>query len=60
MTNLGPDVTDFYLEQLQGDSYLRDGKLVPLTTRQETIEVRGAAPVTITVRSTGTGRCSPT
>ncbi len=55
MTNLGPDVTDFYLEQLQGNSYLRDGKLVPLTTRQETIEVRGGAPVTITVRSTGNG-----
>jgi penicillin amidase len=55
MTNLGPDVTDFYLEQLQGDSYLRDGKLVPLTTRQETIAVKGAAPVTITVRSTASG-----
>ena len=24
MTNLGPDVTDFYLEQVSGDSYLRD------------------------------------
>jgi penicillin amidase len=55
MTNLGPDVTDFYLEQLRGDGYLRDGKVVPLTTRQETIQVKGAAPVTITVRSTGNG-----
>ena len=25
MTNLGPDVTDFYLEQVSGDGYLRDG-----------------------------------
>ncbi len=55
MTNLGPDVTDFYLEQVQGDSYLRDGKLVPLTTRQETIAVRGSDPVTFTVRSTQAG-----
>ena len=55
MTNLGPDVTDFYLEQLQGDGALRDGKVVPLTTRQETIQVKGAAPVTITVRSTANG-----
>ncbi len=51
-TNLGPDVTDFYLEQVQGNSYLRDGKYLPLTTRTETIKVAGAAPVTITVRST--------
>ena len=55
ITNLGPDVTDFYLEQLQGDSYLRDGRMAPLTTRQETIQVKGAAPVTITVRSTENG-----
>jgi penicillin amidase len=55
ITNLAPDVTDFYLEQLQGDSYLRDDKLVPLTTRQETIEVKGAASVPLTVRSTENG-----
>jgi penicillin amidase len=55
ITNLAPDVTDFYLEQLQGDSYLRDGRLVPLSTRQETIQVKGVAPVTITIRSTGNG-----
>ena len=55
MTNLGPDVTDFYLEQVQGDQYLRDGKLVPLATRQETIVVKGAAPVPLTIRSTASG-----
>jgi len=56
MTNLGPDVTDFYLERVtpQGD-YLRDGATVPLQTRQETIKVAGGDPVTITVRSTGHG-----
>ena len=47
ITNLAPDVTDFYLEQLQGDRYLRDGRLLPLRTRQETINVKGSAPVTI-------------
>ena len=56
MTNLGPDVTDFYLEQLTPDGgYLRDGKTVPLETRQETIQVAGSAPVTITVRTTNNG-----
>jgi penicillin amidase len=52
MTNLGPDVTDFYLEKLQGNQYLRDGRYVPLQTRQETIAVAGSTPATITVRST--------
>jgi penicillin amidase len=57
MTNLGPDVTDFYLEELSSDGrgYLRDGKFLPLTTRQETIGVAGGPPVTITVRSTVDG-----
>jgi penicillin amidase len=55
MTNLGPDVTDFYLEKLDGDRYLRDGAYLPLQTRQETIRVAGSAPVTITVRSTADG-----
>jgi penicillin amidase len=55
MTNLGPDVTDFYLEKLTGGGYLRDGKVLPLTTRQEVIRVGGGSPVTITVRSTVDG-----
>ena len=52
MTNLRPDVTDFYLEQVSGDTYLRDGQRVPLEKRQETLKVAGGADVTITVRST--------
>jgi penicillin G amidase len=55
MSNLAPDVTDFYLEKLTGGGYLRDGKVVPLATRQETIGVAGSSPVTITVRSTAAG-----
>ncbi|GAA2028200.1 penicillin acylase family protein [Agromyces tropicus] len=54
-TNLAPDVADLYLERVTGDSYELDGTMVPLTTREEVIEVAGGEPVTITVRSTGRG-----
>ena len=55
-SNLGPDVLDLYLEEIEGRSYLYDGELVPLTTRQESIEVFGRdEPVTFTVRSTRHG-----
>jgi penicillin amidase len=52
MTNLAPDVSDFYLEQVQGETTLRDGSWVPMDVRQETIKVAGGADKTITVRST--------
>jgi penicillin amidase len=52
-TNLGPDVSDFFLEQVRGKTYLRDGKQVPLTMRTETIKIgAGGGEPTITVRST--------
>lgn len=51
-TNLGPDVSDLYLEDVQGDAYRRGTEMVPLETRTETIAVAGGDPVTITVRST--------
>lgn len=56
-TNLGPDVTDFYLELVDDDSgrYTRDGKQVPLTTRREVIKVAGGDDVELTVRSTTHG-----
>ncbi|NUO34059.1 MAG: penicillin acylase family protein, partial [Dermatophilaceae bacterium] len=52
MTNLGPDVSDFFLEQVTGSSYLRDGDNTPLVQRKEVIKVAGGADVPITVRST--------
>jgi penicillin amidase len=52
ITNLGPDVTDFFLEAVADDTYLRDGVQVPLEQRTEVIAVAGAEPVEITVRST--------
>jgi penicillin amidase len=52
ITNLGPDVTDFYLEKVDGDAAERDGRLEPMTVRKETIRVGGGDPVELTVRST--------
>ena len=54
-TNLGPDVTDLYLERVRGDSWLQNGQPHPLIERQETIKVRGEDDVTITVRATSHG-----
>jgi penicillin amidase len=54
-TNLDPDVSDLYLEKVQGESYLVDGVTRTLITRQETIKVAGGDPVTISVRSTNNG-----
>jgi penicillin G amidase len=54
-TNLPADVTDLYLERIEGERYRYDGRLYPLETRQEVIDVAGAAPVTVTVRSTRHG-----
>ena len=51
-TNLTTDVTDLYLEKIEGDQYWRDGALVPLETRTETIKVAGGDDVTLTIRST--------
>ena len=54
-TNLGPDVTDLYLEKVVGDRWRHDGRLRPLSMRREVIEVRGEQPVDFTVRSTAHG-----
>ncbi|WP_460815128.1 penicillin acylase family protein [Nocardioides korecus] len=54
-TNLNPDVTDLYLEKITGQSYLYDGKQVPLEERDEVIRVAGSGSRLITVRSTRHG-----
>ena len=52
-TNLGPDVTDLFLEETEGDDrYVRDGESEPMDVRTETIEVRGADDVELRVRET--------
>jgi penicillin amidase len=54
-TNLGHDVTDLYLERVDGDRYQLDGEWRPLTVREETIRVAGGDDVTIRVRQTHRG-----
>lgn len=51
-TNLTTDVTDLYLEKIQGDEYWRDGELVPLETRTETLKVAGGEDEELVIRST--------
>lgn len=55
MTNLGADVTDLYLEKVTAGGYQYDGKVLPFTTRKETIKVAGGQDKTITVRETNNG-----
>jgi penicillin amidase len=54
-TNLDPDVTDLYLEKVDGDRVFDGAAWQPLTTRQEVLKVAGGEPVTITVRSSKHG-----
>lgn len=54
-TNLTTDVTDLYIEVLDGDSYWYDGQLVPLEERTETFKVAGGDDVELVVRSTANG-----
>jgi penicillin amidase len=52
-TNLGPDVTDLFLEQTVGDDrYVRDGDSEPMQVRTETIKVQGEDDVELRVRET--------
>lgn len=51
-TNLGPDVTDLYVERIRDGRSRRGRDYVPLTTRTETFEVAGGEDVEIEVRST--------
>jgi penicillin amidase len=59
VTNVGADDTDLYLETLDPaghpGQYEYGGQWLPITTRTETIQVRGGPPVTITVRATRHG-----
>ncbi len=55
ITNLGADVTDFFVERTQDDTYQIDGTWNEMTTRTEVIKVAGADDVTLEVRSTGHG-----
>jgi penicillin amidase len=55
VTTMYADVTDLYLEKVTGNTYLYDGKQVPLVKRRETFKVAGGKTQHITVRSTRDG-----
>ncbi len=50
-TNLGPDVSDLYLEAVDGDRYLRGRHYRTFEERTETIKIAGEDPYVFTVRS---------
>jgi penicillin amidase len=52
MTSTESDLMDLFVEKEQGGDYLRPDGPVPFETRDEVIQVRDAAPVTLKVRST--------
>ncbi|WP_227464221.1 penicillin acylase family protein [Nocardioides lijunqiniae] len=54
-TNLGPDVTDLFVERVRGDTWRYDGRRRPLKVRTETVEVAGGDDVELTVRETDHG-----
>lgn len=55
VTNLGPDVTDMVLEQIDATGYFVDGKHKPFTILEDVIKVAGGDDVPITIRSTEHG-----
>ncbi len=55
LTTLYADHTDFVLEKVDGGTYERDGRSLPLLEREEVVEVAGGEPVTVTVRETDAG-----
>ncbi len=57
-TNVGPDVQDLYIEKINPqdpNQYEVNGEWVDMDVRTETIDVAGADPVEVTVRSTRHG-----
>lgn len=50
LTNLGADVTDFFLERVDEGTTRRDGAESPITERVEVIHVNGGDDVELTVR----------
>jgi penicillin amidase len=54
-TNLGPDVSDLYLEKIDGDRWLYDGRYRRLSLRTETIKVHGGKDFHLQIRETKHG-----
>ncbi len=54
-TNLGPDVTDLFLERVEGEEYRYGRRLLPLEIRRETITVRDGEDFELVIRETHHG-----
>ncbi|WP_285105909.1 penicillin acylase family protein [Promicromonospora sp. MEB111] len=53
LTNMGADVTDFFIERVRNDTYLRGAdEWVPMEKETEVIRVDGGSPVDLEVRRT--------
>lgn len=53
LTNMGADVTDFFIERVRNDTYMRGtNKWVPMETETEVIRVDGGSSVDLEVRRT--------
>src|SRR5690606_33932208 len=52
LTNMGADVTDFFVERVRDDTSLRGAEWVPLESRTETLRVAGGDAVELEIRST--------
>ncbi|MFD7022936.1 penicillin acylase family protein [Promicromonospora sukumoe] len=53
LTNMGADVTDFFIERVRNDTYLRGAdKWVPMEKETEVIRVDGGSPIDLEVRRT--------
>src|SRR5690606_31520870 len=51
-TNLTSDVSDLYIEKVEGDQYWRDGALQPLEIQRDVVRVAGGDDVPLTIRRT--------
>ncbi|MFE7507448.1 penicillin acylase family protein [Promicromonospora sp. NPDC057488] len=53
LTNMGADVTDFFIERVRNDTYMRGtNKWVPMETETEVIRVDGGSAIDLEVRRT--------
>ncbi len=52
ITNMGADVTDFFVERVRGETYLRDDEWKDLDVHTETIRVNGGNDIPLEVRRT--------
>ncbi|WP_020017211.1 penicillin acylase family protein [Promicromonospora sukumoe] len=53
LTNMGADVTDFFIERVRNDTYMRGtNKWVPMETETEVIRVDGGSSIDLEVRRT--------